>query len=205
VSATNDADGPVYGVLDIFEVDRVRLSKPEALAELRDDLLRASYQPGTVQLDSGVQQPYFFDKYLMVSRPAILRRLSRFMSARVPTEIDRLAAPTLGAVALGTAVALESGLPLAIVRTSWDEQRRGQAVEGGLHQGETVALIEDVVVTGTRALGAVERLRKAGAEVSVVISAVDCERGADRRLRDAGLAYHPLFLYSAFSRPKEIS
>lgn len=205
MSVTNEDDEQVSGPLDIFEADRVRLSEDDALAELRADLLRASYQPGTVLLDSGVEQSYYFDKYLMVSRPAILRRLSRFMAARVPAETDRLAAPTLGAVALGTAVSLEAGLPLAVVRTSWDAEHRGRPVEGGLHQGETVVLIEDVVVTASRAMGAVQRLREAGAQVTDVIAAVDCEHGADQRLQAAGVGYWPLFRSSAFSRPREIS
>ena len=199
MSTPIDQGSPVSGAFNIFDLNRVRLSQAQGLHELKDDLLRASYQPGAVHLDSGVEQPYFFDKYLIVSRPSILRRLSRYLAERVPAETDRIAAPTLGALAIGTAVALETGLPLAIVRTEWDEKQKGRPVEGGLHQGETVVLIEDVVVTGSRALGAVERLRNAGARVTAVLAAVDCERGADRRLADADLLYEPLFRYSAFS------
>lgn len=203
MSAATSPDEGVFGALDLFAENRLRLPEAAALAELRDDLLRASYQPGLVHLDSGVDQPYFFDKYLMVSRPAILRRLSRFMAALVPSGVDRIAAPTLGAVAIGTAVSLETGLSLAIVRTHWDGGGGGRPVEGGLHRGENVALIEDVVVTGTRALQAVDRLREQGAEVVVVVCAVDCERGADRRLAEVGVDYAPLFRSSAFSRPME--
>lgn len=189
------------GALDLFAQQRLRLAEPAARRELRDDLLRASYQPGPVHLDSGVDQPYFFDKYLMASRPAILRRLSRFMAALVPPGADRIAAPTLGAVAIGTAVSLETGLPLAVVRTDWDVGGRGRPVEGGMHPGENVALVEDVVVTGTRALKAVARLREQGAEVVALLCVVDCERGADRRLADVGVDYAPLFRYSSFSDP----
>jgi orotate phosphoribosyltransferase len=195
--------GADFGALDLYAENRLRLAESAALTELRDDLLRASYQPGHVHLDSGVDQPYFFDKYLMVARPAVLRRLSRFMAALVPPGVDRVAAPTLGAVAIGTAVSLESGLPLAIARTHWDGGRGGHPVEGGLHRGENVVLVEDVVVTGTRALQAVGRLRDQGAEVRIVLCAVDCERGADRRLAEVGVDFAPLFRYSSFSMPTE--
>ncbi|MDT7649166.1 MAG: orotate phosphoribosyltransferase, partial [Pseudonocardiales bacterium] len=67
--------GADFGALDLYAENRLRLAESAALTELRDDLLRASYQPGHVHLDSGVDQPYFFDKYLMVARPAVLRRL----------------------------------------------------------------------------------------------------------------------------------
>jgi orotate phosphoribosyltransferase len=205
ISSANDRSGTASNSLNLFDTNRVRLTEAEALNELRDDLHRASYRPGDVRLDSGVEQPYFFDKYLIVSRPSILRRLSRFLAARVPASTDRVAAPTLGALAIGTAVSLETGLPLAVVRTQWDDSHRGRPVEGGLHQGETVAVIEDIVVTGSRALQAVERLREAGAQVTAVLAAVDCERGADLRLESAGVAYQPLFRYSAFSRSRETS
>jgi orotate phosphoribosyltransferase len=189
--------------LDLYQEDRVRLGEPDAMAELRADLLRAAYQVREVRLESGVEQPYYFDKYLMFARPAILRRLSRFLTARVPPGVERVASPTLGAVALGSAVSLESGLPLAIVRSAWHGSDDKNAVEGGLHPGESVALIEDVVVTGNRALNAVSTLRSVGAEVSVVLSVVDCERGAEQRMTSASVDYVPLFHSSSLIKRKD--
>lgn len=191
------------GALNLFDQTRLRLADADALQELRDDLLRVSFQRRDVQLDSGVHQPYFFDKYLIASRPGILRRLARFLAGEVAPGTDRLAAPTLGAVAFGTAVSLETGLPLAIVRTHWAGSRRGDAVEGGLNRGETVVLIEDVVVTGSRALQAVDRLRSLGATVTAVLAAIDCERGADTAMAEQQVTYVPLFRYSAFSSSRE--
>lgn len=193
---------PISG-MNLFGRDRVRLSEADALAELRDDLHRAAYQPGDVVLDSGVSQPYFIDKYLMVARPAILRRLSRFLAGMIPAEVERIAAPTLGAVALGTAVSLEAGLPLGIVRTHWDGSRRGHPVEGGIRRGETVALVEDVVVTGSRALQAVERLHELGAQVEAVICVLDCERGAADLLSSRGIRLDSLFRYSSFTSSRD--
>lgn len=183
----------VSRTLRFYDENRVRLSEADALAELREDILRASFQKGAVQLDSGVEQPYFFEKYLIVSRPTILRRLARFLAARIPAGTDRIAAPTLGAVAIGTAVSLESGLPLAIVRGGKSDESRSRSVEGGLHPGEVVILIEDVVVTGQRALMAVRTLREAGVHVTGVISVIDCGRGADKSFAEDGLFYDPLF------------
>lgn len=188
-----ESEAAVSQNLGLYDEDRIRLSDAEALAELQEDIVRASFQKGTVRLDSGVEQPYFFEKYLIVARPMILRRLARFLASRIPAGTDRVAAPTLGAVAVGTAVSLESGLPLAIVRSRQSESSRGRPVEGGLHPGEIVVLIEDVVVTGQRALRAVKVLRDEGIEVGLVISVVDCDRGAAALFAEAGLDYDPLF------------
>ena len=203
VGSTPTQDGPEAAVttMDLFAPDRVRLDEVANLRELRDDLVRAAYQRRTVQLSSGVSQPYYFDKYVMTSRPSILRRIGRLLAARVPHDTDRLAAPTLGAVAVGTAVSLETGLPLLIVRTTVDPDRQVRAVEGGLHEGESVCLVEDVVVTGSRAMTAVQRLRDAGAQVSSLLCVLDCEHGADVRIAAAGIRYEPLFSYSALSLP----
>ena len=191
----NDRHGGIAVSKDLrlADEDRVRLSDEATLAELQEDIVRASFQRGAVTLDSGVEQPYFFEKYHIVSRPTILRRVARFLAARVPAGTERVAAPTLGAVAIGTAVSLESGLPLAIVRNSVAEEPRGRAVEGGLHLGELVVLVEDVVVTGERALRAVAELRAEGVELTGILSVVDCDRGAEERFAAAGLDYDPLF------------
>ena len=188
--------------LDIYASDRVRLADERSLDELRGDLMRAAYQRRDVTLDSGVTQPYYFDKYLLTARPAILRRLARFLATRVPRDTDRIAAPTLGAVVLGAAVSLESGLPLAIIRTHLPARSpHGQRdVEGGIFRGEVVCLIEDVVVTGDRAAIAIQRLRGVGAVVTSVVSVVDCERSADVRLRALDVDYLPLFRYSSLTR-----
>lgn len=195
MTGLDDTEGTVSVARDLnfYDENRVRLADDDSLSELREDIMRASFQRGVVHLDSGVEQPYFFEKYLMVTKPTILRRIARFLASRIPSGTDRVAAPTLGAVAIGTAVSLESGLPLAIVRSTRGGSNRGRAVEGGLHPGEIVVLIEDVVVTGQRALSAVEELRNAGVEVGLVISVVDCDRGAAARFSDAGLDYDPLF------------
>lgn len=191
------------GWIDLFAVDRVRLTDAASLEELRGDLMRAAYQRRDVTLDSGVTQPYYFDKYLITARPAILRRLARFLAARVPHETDRVAAPTLGAVVLGAAVSLESGLPLAVVRSDAPARTsHGQrVVEGGLYHGEAVCLIEDVVVTGTRAAKAIDRLRDVGAVVTSVVCVVDCERSADERMATLDVEYAPLFRYSTLTTP----
>jgi orotate phosphoribosyltransferase len=188
--------------LDIFASNRVRLADERSLDELRGDVMRAAYQRRDVTLDSGVTQPYYFDKYLLTARPAILRRLARFLASRVPLDADRIAAPTLGAVVLGTAVSLESGLPLSIIRTHLPPRAlHGQRdVEGGIYRGEVVCLVEDVVVTGSRAAIAIERLRSVGGVVTSVVSVVDCERSADVRLRELGIDYMPLFRYSSLIR-----
>src|ERR671916_160995 len=66
--------------LDLLAERRVRLPRSEALAELRADIVRAAYVEGDFVLADGLRTNYYFDKYLFETRPAILRRLGRFLA-----------------------------------------------------------------------------------------------------------------------------
>jgi orotate phosphoribosyltransferase len=110
----------------------------------------------------------------------------------VPREAERLAAPALGAVALGTAVSLELGLPLVIVRLD-REPGSPRQIEGEIYADEEVTLIEDVVVTGSRALRAISRVSDAGARVGQVVSVLDRREGAAERFSEEAVGYRHLF------------
>jgi orotate phosphoribosyltransferase len=178
--------------LDLLANRRVSLPHDEALAELRADIVRAAYVEGDFVLTGGLRRGYYFDKYLFETRPAILRRLGRFLAELVPQETDRLAAPALGAVALGTTVSLELGLPLVIVRPD-AEPGSERAIEGEIYTDEEVTLIEDVVVTGNRALRASSRVSDTGAKVRHVVAVLDRREGAAERFADASIDYYHLF------------
>jgi len=161
--------------------------------ELARDLVRAAYLRGDFLLSAGNRSTYYFDKYLFATRPAILRRLGRFLAELVPADTDRIAAPELGAVLLGAAVSMELGLPLVIVKKEPKQYGTSRAIEGELHPGERVVIIEDVVTTGTQAIRAARKLADAGAVVNGVVVVLDREEGGEERLGDAGLRYLPLF------------
>jgi orotate phosphoribosyltransferase len=178
--------------LQPFAEGQFRLDTAVALEELRADILRASYLAGDFVLTGGIRRHYYIDKYLFETRPAILRRLARFLSQLVPADTDRMAAPALGGVAIGTAIALELGLPLVIVRPD-EEIGSARAVNGELYPGESVTLIEDVVVTGSRAMSAVVRVEAAEARVRNVVAVIDRCEGASERFAAASIGYHHLF------------
>ena len=185
--------------LDLEAGQSIRQARAAALAELREDLKRSAFQKGDFTLASGVHHDYYFNKYLFVTRPGILRRLGRYLGELVPPDTDRLAAPALGAVVLGAAVSLELGLPLVIVRPQVsDAPEEQRIIEGGLYGGERVVLVEDVVVTGSRASRAVAHLTEGEAEVTHVVAVLDCLEGAAERFATDAIEYRPLFTIDEF-------
>jgi orotate phosphoribosyltransferase len=158
------------------------------------DLVAAAVLRGSFRLRSGAQSSYYIDKYLFTTRPELLRRIADELAARLPAGVDRLAGPVLGAIPLVTALSLATELPMLIVRVEKaKEYGTARQIEGTLAAGEKVVLVEDVVTTGGAALGAVESLRQAGAEVVGVLVVVDREQGGAAAFAAAGVPYQALF------------
>jgi orotate phosphoribosyltransferase len=163
------------------------------LEELGNDVVSAAYLRGDFILSSGGRSTYYFDKYLFETKPTILRRLAVFLAEMVPGDVVRLAGPELGAVALATAVSLQTGLPFVIVRKGTKGYGTSNLVEGELHAGERVLVIEDVVSTAAEALKAASQVQLAGAEVAGILAVLDREQGGAQNIAAEGYAFSALF------------
>ena len=164
--------------------------------ELRDlgrELVKASYLKGDFVLRSGKRSNRYFDKFLFETDPAVLRRLAKHLARLVPAETQRLAAPELGAVLLGGAVSMESGLPLVLVRKEPKGYGTSKQIEGHFEPGDRVTVIEDVVTTGGDSLRSAQVLRDAGVEVIHLVVVLDRGEGGEENIRNAGIPYSPLF------------
>jgi len=163
------------------------------LKELGRELVAASYLKGDFVLRSGKRSNRYFDKFLFETDPALLRRLGRHLGQLVPAETQRLAAPELGAVLLGGAVSMETGLPLVLVRKEPKGYGTSKQIEGRFEPGERVTVIEDVVTTGGDSLRSAQVLRDAGVEVIHLVVVLDRGEGGEENIIGAGIPYSPLF------------
>lgn len=169
--------------------------RKQRVVELARDLTNAAYLRGDFVMSSGLRSSYYFEKYLFETKPAILRRIAAFMSEHIPLQTDRLAGPELGAVALATALSLESGLPFVIVRRQVEDRNSSRMVEGELYFGEKVVVIEDVLTTGAAAVHAADQIQLMGGEVVKILAVIDRGQGASRAIASAGYASQALFTH----------
>jgi orotate phosphoribosyltransferase len=161
--------------------------------KLAKDLVAAAYLRGHFVLRSGKTSNYYFDKYLFETRPDLLGGVASLIADMLPSEIDRLAGPELGAVALAAAVSLASGVPFVIVRKEQKDYGTNKAIEGVVNPGERVVLVEDVLTTGGEALRSAGVLKDAGVNVVGIIGVVDREEGAEANATAAGYPLQAVF------------
>jgi orotate phosphoribosyltransferase len=157
------------------------------------DLVKASYLKGDFVLRSGKRSNRYFDKFLFETEPELLRRLGKHLAALIPKDTQRLAAPELGAVLLGGAVSLETGLPLVLVRKEPKGYGTSKQIEGRLEAQDRITLIEDVVTTGGDSLRSAQALRDAGADVIHLVVVLDRGEGGEDNIKSARIPYSPLF------------
>jgi orotate phosphoribosyltransferase len=147
-------------------------------------LVEASELHGDFVLSSGRRSSVYFDKFLFLTRPDLLRALAAEVATLLPAGTDHLAAPEGAATLLVAAVALETGLPVAVVRKEPKPYGTGAQVEGYAPRGARTVLLEDVSTTGHQVRAAAEVLEGQGVQILRIVLAID--RGGADHLREAG-------------------
>jgi orotate phosphoribosyltransferase len=152
--------------------------------ELVRRLVEASELHGDFVLSSGRRSTVYFDKFRFLTRPELLRDLAHEVATMLPADTQLLGAPEGAAMLLVAAVALETALPITVVRKQAKEYGTRAQVEGEVPQGARTTLIEDVSTTGHQVRRAAEVLAEAGAQVQGIILAID--RGGADHQREPG-------------------
>src|SRR3569623_1380013 len=76
---------------------------------------------GEFTLRSGRKSNYYLDKYRFETQPDVLKALGKMLAERVTPDIDRLAGPELGAVALAAAADMDANTPFVLLRNRTKE------------------------------------------------------------------------------------
>src|SRR5919109_527924 len=137
--------------------------------DLARRLIEASELHGDFVLSSGRRSTVYFDKFRFLADPALLRELAAAVGELLPEGVTHLAAPEGAATLLLSAVALETGHPMVVVRKEPKAYGTRSQVEGLLESGATAALIEDVSTTGHQVQRAAKALEAEGANVAAIV------------------------------------
>ena len=161
------------------------------LSQLASRIKQAAFLEGDFVLRSGKRSKYYLDKYLFETQPDILAELGRRLAEHA-ADVDLIAGPELGAVALAAATSMACGKPFAIVRKAAKDYATGKLIEGTPVAGKRVLLVEDVGTTAGAALEAAKTLTAAGATIARICFVIDRMEGARENVELSGFEFRAL-------------
>ena len=147
---------------------------------------------GEFTLRSGQVSSEYFDKYLFEADPRLLKRVVTRMVDLLPTDTELLGGLEMGGIPLATVLSAETGLPALFVRKEPKTYGTCKLAEGPDVAGRRVTLVEDVITTGGAVRDATTRLRGYGADVDVVVCAIDRSPEGENPLADVRVEVRPV-------------
>lgn len=133
-------------------------------------------------LSSGATSPEYLDCRQALSEPVVLGQLGPVLGPLVDLKVRAVGGLTMGADPIAVALSLyslytERPVRWFSVRKEPKSHGRGRLIEGAVHEGDSVCVLEDVVTSGDSTIKAIRACRATGLEVSQVLALVDRQQG----------------------------
>jgi len=121
---------------------------------------------------SGIQSPIYCDNRVTLSYPAVRSFIKQCLAekSRAFGNFDVVAGVATAGIPHGALLADALEKPFIYVRSSPKEHGRRNLIEGELHAGQRVLVVEDLISTGGSCIVAAEAIREAGAIVVGVLA-----------------------------------
>lgn len=150
---------------------------------------------------SGWKSPIYCDNRKALSYPEIRKFIAKSMVDVIKENfpsVEVIAGVATGAIAWGAFVADILGLPFVYVRSTAKDHGLENQVEGVIHQGARVVVIEDLISTGKSSLDAVKALNKSGAIIRGMVAVFSYNfTMARREFEKADVELHTLSNYDS--------
>lgn len=152
---------------------------------------------GDFTLASGKKSSYYVDLRLVPSYPQEFRKMIKHLEKEIEESIgldnfDSIVSVPTGGLVIASALAIETVKPLIYVRSKPKDYGTLKMIEGKIHQGMTVLMIDDVATTGGSVVNAIKSLKDANISVKDAYVMVDRMEGANKALEDLGVKLHSI-------------
>lgn len=146
---------------------------------------------------SGAVFPYYVDLRKIISNPQIFTSiLSAYANILETLKFDRIAGIPYGSLPTATGLSLRLNRPMIFPRKEVKAHGTRRVIEGNFHPGETVVVVDDILISGKSAIEGAGKLESAGLKVEDIVVFIDHEQGVKDRLREHGYCAHSVLAIS---------
>lgn len=166
------------------------------------DLILQLYDLGCIMFGefiqaSGAVFPYYIDLRKIISNPQIFHQiLSAYANILQDLNFDRIAGIPYGSLPTATGLALRLNRPMIFPRKEVKAHGTRRLIEGNFHPGETVVVVDDILISGKSAMEGAAKLQSAGLNVHDIVVFLDHEQGVKERLKENGYRSHSVLTIS---------
>lgn len=166
------------------------------------DLILQLYDVGCILFGEFVQAsgavfPYYIDLRKIISNPQLFHQvLSAYAEILKDLSFDRIAGIPYGSLPTATGLSLRLNYPMIFPRKEVKAHGTRRVVEGNFHPGETVVVVDDILISGKSAMEGAAKLESVGLDVQDIVVFLDHEQGVKDRLQAQGYRGHSVLTIS---------
>ena len=154
---------------------------------------------------SGAVFNYYVDLRQIISDPNLFHRvLHSYCGLLEQLEFDRIAGIPYGSLPTATGLSLALHKPLIYPRKEVKAHGARRLIEGDFNEGDTVVVVDDILITGGSVLEGIGKLESSGLTVRDVVVFIDHggerDRQARERLAAAGYRTHAVLDIARITR-----
>jgi len=172
----------------------------------QQDLILQLYDIGCILFGSFVQAsgatfPYYIDLRKIISNPQIFHQIiSAYADILKVLNFDRIAGIPYGSLPTATGLSLRLNYPMIFPRKEVKAHGTRRVIEGNFHPGETVVVVDDILISGKSVMEGTQKLQSAGLKVDDIVVFMDHEQGVKDKLKDNGYRAHSVLTISEITQ-----
>lgn len=170
------------------------------------DLILQLYDIGCVVFGDHVQAsgavfPYYIDLRKIISIPQIFHQIvSAYADILKDLKFDRIAGIPYGSLPTATGLALRMERPMIFPRKEVKTYGAGKLIEGHFQPGETIVVVDDILISGKSVMEGAGKLKSAGLNVEDIVVLIDHEQGVKDKLQANGYSAHSVLTLSEIAQ-----
>ena len=160
------------------------------------DLILQLYDIGCIIFGDHVQAsgetfPYYIDLRRIISLPQIFHQIvEAYAKILQQLTFDRIAGIPYGSLPTATGLSLKLEKPMIFPRKEVKQHGTGRLIEGHFQPGETIVVVDDILITGSSVIKGAGKLKSVGLKVKDIVVLIDHGNHVMEKLSNNGYQGH---------------